>query len=114
MSNTMRPRHFLSWEAALFIALLGAWALTLLLIERDNASERKVLVEELRREAALESHDQAQLIERAFAQVYQGLRTLARLPSIRNIGPDASNLSFDARTSAQEIFNTLASHVAVP
>lgn len=113
MSYTMRPRHLVSWEAALFVALLGAWALTLLLIERDNASERKVLVEELRREAALESHDQAKLIERAFAQVYQGLRTLARLPSIRNIGPDASTLSFDARTSAQEIYNTLASNVAV-
>ncbi len=113
MPGTLRPRHLLSWETALILALLGAWSVTLLLIERDHAGERRALLEEFRREAALENHDQARTIERALTEVYQGMRTLARLPSIRNIDPDASSLSFDARTSAQEIYNTLASNVAV-
>lgn len=113
MPPLTRARHLLSWEVALILALIGAWVLTILLIERDRASDERALVQELQREAALESHDQARSIERAFAQVYQGLRTLARLPSIRNIGQDDSSLSFDARTSAQEIYNTLASNVAV-
>lgn len=113
MPDPRTARHLFSWESALILALLGAWSVTLLLIERDHAGERRSLLEELRRESTLESHNQARAIERALTEVYQGMRTLARLPSIRNIDPDASSLSFDARTSAQEIYNTLASNVAV-
>ncbi|MEZ5923831.1 MAG: ATP-binding protein [Hyphomicrobiaceae bacterium] len=72
-----------------------------------------MLETEWQKEAALRTHDYARAVEGAFAQIYQGLRTLARLPGIRNIDRYATNLSVDARAGAQEIYNNLASNVAI-
>jgi signal transduction histidine kinase len=52
-------------------------------------------------------------IETRLALVYQGLRTIARLPAIRNIDRYGSNLDATARHSAEEIYNNLLLNVSV-
>lgn len=64
-----------------------------------------------------ESHEQAvataRQIENRLQQVHQGLRTIARLPGVRNVSRHAENFDGDARQSVQEIYNNLATTVAM-
>ncbi|KKL98588.1 hypothetical protein LCGC14_1822910, partial [marine sediment metagenome] len=75
----------------------------------------------------IESHDQAAVVAEAFRDtfnsMYQGLRTIARLPGVRAIERDADAIEFhgaggtgfdeNARQAVQEIYNNLASNVAM-
>ncbi|MBL8695869.1 MAG: response regulator [Planctomycetes bacterium] len=49
----------------------------------------------------------------AVRQIYQGLRTLSRLPGVRALRHDASELQADSLSSIQEIYNNLASTVSI-
>lgn len=49
----------------------------------------------------------------ALNQVYQNLRTISFLPSVRNIDRHGTNLDENARQSIQQIYNNLASNVAM-
>ncbi|MBS1703459.1 MAG: methyl-accepting chemotaxis protein [Armatimonadetes bacterium] len=55
----------------------------------------------------------ADKLEGDFAQFYQGLRTIARLPGVRDIDRYAKNFNTDAKGAVQEIYNNLASNVAL-
>ena len=57
--------------------------------------------------------DLAQVLNSKFRQIYQGMRTIARLPGVRTIDRYAKGFDDDARKSAQEIYNNLAENVAV-
>jgi signal transduction histidine kinase len=52
-------------------------------------------------------------VELRYTQIYEGLRTLARLPGIRKIDRLGRDFDADAHTSAQEIYNNLALSVDV-
>ena len=61
-------------------------------------------------------------VENIFSQMYHGLRTIARLPGVRAIDSHTEGLEFrgggdgladDARQTVQEIYNNLASNIAV-
>ncbi len=64
-----------------------------------------------------ESHDESQRvadrIEHQFAQVFEGLRTIARLPGVRRIDSSARSFDANARATTQEIYNNLASGFAI-
>jgi hypothetical protein len=49
----------------------------------------------------------------AFDQIYQNLRTISFLASVRRIDRHGENLSVDGRQAIQQIFNNLAANVAV-
>ncbi len=63
----------------------------------------------------------ANTLEDTFRQMYQGLRTIARLPGVRSVQRHANEIEFhggdgldsDARQTVQEIYNNLASNVAM-
>jgi len=63
------------------------------------------------------SHDEAQVVrsslEETFAAIYRNLRTVARLPGVRSIDRHGENFDVNARLTAQEIYNNLASQVAL-
>lgn len=46
-------------------------------------------------------------------QIYQGLRTISRLPGVRALRRDASEIQADSLLSIQEIYNNLASTVSI-
>ena len=52
-------------------------------------------------------------VNEAFLQMYQGLRTIARLPGVRKLGTQFQFLTDDARISAQEIYNNLSENLSV-
>ncbi len=54
---------------------------------------------------------QAQSLARAFSSIYEGIRTIARLPGVRAIDRYAHNFDANARGATQEIYNNLASNV---
>lgn len=64
-----------------------------------------------------ESHQHAldvgQNVERALNAIYQGIRTIARLPGVRGIDSGGSNFDEDAKSTVQEIYNNLALNVSM-
>lgn len=89
-------------------------ALTLLLGVHWKAS---VDLEEALRVYRMDAHTQAELaakrMESALVQVYQNIRTISYLPSVRTIDRHSTNLNEDGKQSIQQIYNNLATNVAV-
>ncbi len=52
-------------------------------------------------------------VESQLHEMYQGLRTMARLPGVRAIDRHANNFDANARSAMQEIYNNLASNVSM-
>ena len=71
------------------------------------------LLTEYRSKSSAETAEGARNIDKAFELIYQNLRTLASLPSIRTIDRHAETLTPEARTTFQMIYNNLASSVSV-
>ena len=66
-----------------------------------------------RAESSENSKEVASSVEQVFTQMYQGLRTIARLPTVRGIDRYAEQISPEGRQTIQEIYNNLASNVAM-
>ena len=64
-----------------------------------------------------ESHQQslrvAAKIENTFQTMYEGLRTMARLPGVQGIDRHAKNFKADSKIAVQEIYNALGTDVAI-
>lgn len=52
-------------------------------------------------------------VETAFSAIYQNIRTLSLLPSVRTIDRQGTTLTEEAKTTIQQIYNNLATDVAV-
>ena len=101
------PRRSLPWWTLGLLPLLlaGVWAKY-----RADASMAR---EHFEAAAQVDAAQTGQQVERVFTQIYQGLRTIARLPGVRTIDRYAEHFDADARTSVQEIYNNLAVNVAM-
>src|SRR5579863_501795 len=55
----------------------------------------------------------ARHVQGALKEIYENLRTLALLPSVRNIDRHGANLGSDGRETIQQIYNNLASAISV-
>ena len=64
-----------------------------------------------------ESHDASALaaarVDATFQALYRGLRTMARLPGVRKIGRHGEQFDADAKQTVQELYNNLATSVAM-
>ncbi|MGE3172140.1 MAG: methyl-accepting chemotaxis protein [Planctomycetota bacterium] len=63
--------------------------------------------------AAAETMQVAARVEGAFRTIYQGLRTISRLPGVQKIGRHGEDFDEDARRTVQELYNHLATNVAM-
>jgi signal transduction histidine kinase/CheY-like chemotaxis protein len=111
-----RPPRSLSWPAIqwlLYLALAFAAQAIIIVVERDRASTISQARTDQREKASSESRQIAAHLERYFDQIYRGIRTIARLPAVREI--DRHGLNFDerARAGAQEVYNNLAETVRI-
>ena len=52
-------------------------------------------------------------LEMSFKQIYQNIRTISFLPSVRKIDRHGKNLDAEGQASIQQIYNNLASNIAV-
>ena len=101
------------WGALSYALILGVGAVLLTLVELEKSASHERAVKSFRDDAELRSRQVANDVEAKFKQIYQGIRTLARLPGIRSIDRYAKNFDENARLSAQEIYNNLAENVAI-
>jgi diguanylate cyclase (GGDEF)-like protein len=59
------------------------------------------------------SSDVARRVQGSIRSIYENIRTLTLLPSVRNIDRHGDNLGSDGRETIQQVYNNLASNVAV-
>ncbi|MBL8447981.1 MAG: response regulator [Zoogloeaceae bacterium] len=78
-------------------------------LERDLAGQ----VQSFRVEAHERAHVTKDHIEARLTRIYQGIRTIARLPGVRGIDRHGRNFDGNARATVQELYNNLASGVAM-
>src|ERR1700730_4148733 len=77
--------------------------------DRDYKDMREHYIES----AHARSSDAARRVQSAMRSIYENLRTLTLLPSVRNIDGHGANLGSEGRETIQQIYNNLASSVAV-
>jgi signal transduction histidine kinase/CheY-like chemotaxis protein len=78
-----------------------------------HETELSRAVRHFREESADLTQARADVITEAFEDVYQGIRTIARLPGVREPREQGSSRRLSARIAAQEIYNGLATDVVV-
>ena len=100
-----RPMPFM------FVAFLGLLALGFIELRRQSEIDtaRATHIKEL----SAEMHAAARTVESKILQVYQNLRTIARLPGLQNLERQTSRFDENARWSVQEIYNNLSQNVDV-
>lgn len=103
-----------SLASAVLWGLIGLMGVLLALSVR---SQTAMSLDQARHNYRTESRDEAlhaaESVDDLFVEMYQGLRTVARLPGVRSIDRYAQNFSADSRTTVQEIYNNLYTNVAV-
>lgn len=95
----------------IILLILGFVLLSQFAHDRDDGIKSAHTSFDLRHDA--EARAVSNEINEAFLQMYQGLRTIARLPGVRKLGPQFQFLSDDARISTQEIYNNLSENLSV-
>lgn len=106
-----RLNKLASIVAYVLIALVGALLAVAVRSHTEFALEQAKY--NYRFESYEEAHQTVEKINHIFQQMYQGVRTIARLPGVRSIDRYAENFSADSQTTVQEIYNNLYSNVAV-
>lgn len=82
-------------------------------VHAQHQSEIETLRAAHRREAEQRAMRAADVLHDTFVALYQGLRTIARFPAVRDIGRHGEGLEGDTRTAVQELYNNLAGNVAL-
>ncbi len=101
-------RRALTYGVMVAVALAAA-AVVSVDAEREIEAERGAYLGESRNA----SREVARKVEHTLSEIYQGLRTVARLPGVRDIDRYGVNFEPSARQAVQEIYNNLANEVAV-
>jgi diguanylate cyclase (GGDEF)-like protein len=70
-------------------------------------------LEHFRQNAASDTRTAAQAVEGKLSAIYENIRTLSFLPSVRTISRHGENLSEEARLTFQQVYNNLANSVAI-
>lgn len=99
------------WIGYGVIAALGAALAFVVHFKAEN--DYAVAVEHYRQGAHQDAAAVAARLEMDFRLVYQGIRTIANLPSVRDIDRHAKNLSIDAYHSINEIYKNMITNVSV-
>jgi methyl-accepting chemotaxis protein len=82
-------------------------------ISLKSDADRALALSAYRAKAHQEAETAAKVVAASFDQIYQNLRTISLLSSVRRIDRHAENLTADGRQAVQQIFNNLASNIAV-
>ncbi len=92
---------------ALLAIIAGMW------IHAGTAAALESALREFRTESHTAAADTAKSVAGDMRLMYEGLRTMARLPGVRSIDRYARAFDENSRRTVQEIYNNLASSVAV-
>ena len=101
-------KKYILW-LILIITSLGLLGSVQLRWSSDMATARSRFIEQSHAETQLS----AEKIDSVLHSIYENLRTLASIPGIRNIDRSSNNFSDESRTIAQQIYNNLATNMAI-
>ena len=104
----LRKRDSLGYAA---IALAGAALAFLVYLKTEE--DYTAALQGYRDTSLDEAKNVAKTLETSLTDIYQNLRTIAFLPGVQKIDRHGDNLGADGHTSIQQIYNNLASAVAV-
>ncbi len=101
-------------KAVLGLAVIGAVGLASAVLWRGYTQSHFVEAQDRFQEESAHAHAIAtQRVEGGLKSIYENLRTLAALPSVRNISRHGENFNDEARVTFQQVYNNLASNVRV-
>ncbi len=95
----------------LLIILLGLLLITAIFLKYKI--DINTLQQDFRITAHAESVIVAKSIEHKMNMIYQGLRTIARLPGVREINRSAKHLDSNSQQTIQEIYNNLYTNISL-
>jgi hypothetical protein len=96
------------------LLVIGVFALAgCAAIQWKSSSDRQAAVERYRQASHHEALLAAQTVGEAIEQIYQNLRTISLLASVRRIDRHGDSLSLDGRQAIQQLYNSLAANIDV-
>jgi signal transduction histidine kinase/DNA-binding response OmpR family regulator len=93
------------------VLVLGVVLVSLVYVRRDSEIEQAR--RNFRAEASATTDKVALAFEKNFDQIYRALRTISRLPGVRDIDRHAKNFDKNAHQTLQEIYNNLAEQIEI-
>ncbi len=100
------------WPLAYVVVVIMGLSFAALVHQRAK-KDAEIALEHYKKISNDDARLVAEKIENATQQIYQNIRTISLLPSIRKINERASNLDSDDHKTIQQIYNNLASAVSV-
>ena len=82
-------------------------------VQRKSESDRVSALKRYRDESEKDAADQAIRVSQMFNQIYQGIRTISFLPSVRIIDRHGTNIDENAHESIVQIYKNLRSNVTI-
>lgn len=76
-----------------------------------TASEYKAARMQFSDSAAAKATQEALKIQAAFRSIYENIRTISQLPSVKSLDRHGSNLGTDGRETVQQVYNNLAAKI---
>ena len=99
------------WLAVGFIATVGAGLA--IAVEWKAEADQAAAMERFRAASASETRQHAEDIGLQMTQIFQGIRTISMLPSVKSIDRYGENIDGNARESIIQIYNNLRSNVTI-
>lgn len=100
------------WVLVYFFIILAGLCIAYL-IHKKTSGDYNSALERYKIKSYAEAKDVSENVRDVTNQIYQNIRTISLLPSVRNIDRYGQNLNSDGHKTIQEIYNNLASSVAV-
>jgi methyl-accepting chemotaxis protein len=88
-------------------------ALGIFAVHRKSATDLASAKERFQLESHAATIAAANIAQNQFDDIYQNIRTIGRLPSVRAIDREGTKLNQDSTSTIQEIYNNLVTNVAV-
>lgn len=106
--NIESRKGALGYVGIIIVGLILAFA-----VHHKAAADLETALKHYKENSQKEADEAAKSLSYSLGLVYQGIRTISQLPSIKTLDRDAKNLDANARESIIQIYNNLATNVAI-
>jgi methyl-accepting chemotaxis protein len=106
--SSFRRRDWIAFGAILAVG--GGLATA---VQWKSGSDTTAAIERYRHESSAETAQNAAVVQQSLNQIFQGIRTISFLPSVKTIDRYGANIDGNARESIIQIYNNLRSNVTI-
>ncbi|MEI6730422.1 MAG: hypothetical protein WCL30_04115, partial [Pseudomonadota bacterium] len=101
-------RNIIGYLIIIIIGLGLAYA-----VEIKSKSDTALAMRNYKEQSQIKAEQTAKSISNSFKLLYQGIRTISRLPSVRDIDRYGKNLDRNAHASIEQIYRNMVTNIAV-